>query len=133
MRRVRASRACRVDAQACFYVGRRTDATEVYVVTPGDVERLRHLRYRSESPFEWSPSTDAGGVELAFAILSHVTGRRSPDSVCTQFRAEVVAALPPDGFVIGGDDIRRWLAAECRDAKSWPSVVSRGTGWEGAA
>lgn len=133
MRRMRAGRAGRVGAQGCFYVGRRADAAEVHVVTPGDVGRLRHLGYRSESPFEWSPSTDAGAVELAFAILSHATRRRSPDSVCAQFRAEIIATLPPDGFVIGGDDIRLWLAAERRDANSWPSLISRGRGEEGAA
>jgi len=59
-------------------------------------------------------------MELAFAILCNATARRPPDRVCAQFCAEVIAALPRAGFVVGCDDIALWVEAELRDSNSWP-------------
>jgi hypothetical protein len=105
--------------QARFYVGRRGERSEVYVVTLRDVERLRTPGPCSDAAFEWGGHAERGGAKLAFAILSDMTGRQPPDPVCAQFDDEVVALLPDPGFVLGCDDIALWLAAARRDPGTW--------------
>jgi hypothetical protein len=106
-------------AQERFYVGRRAEAAEVYVVTRHDVERLRPA-----GVFAWGAEVERGGAELALAILRHATGREPPEPVSDQFWVEVVASLPHAGFVLGCDDIALWLAAEQRDSERWRRVKS---------
>ena len=90
-----------------FYVGRRAGRTEVYVVTPCDVEPLRPRVHRSDAAFAWGSDADPGGIELAFAILCRAGRGKPRDRVCTQFHDEVIAALPHAGFVLDGDDVAR--------------------------
>jgi len=91
-----------------YYVGRRPRDTEVYIVTVTEAEPLDHLRYKSTAAFDWGDLT-AGALELAFAILAHITDSRPPDPICQTFWAEVVACLDRAGFVLGDGDIARWL------------------------
>ena len=109
----------RPGAQQRFYVGRRAERAEVYVVTRRDVERLRPPGERRDAGFAWGAELERGGPELALAILRHTTGREPPEPVCDLFWAEVVASLPQAGFVLGCDDIALWLAAEQRDPAIW--------------
>jgi hypothetical protein len=52
-----------------FYVGRRPEGTEVYVVTRRDVVHLRPRPHRGDASFEWGASRVTGRVELAHAVL----------------------------------------------------------------
>lgn len=103
-----ATRARRGRGSERYYVGRRANATEVYIVSGTDVERLEHLGYRSAAPFDWGGSTP-GALELAFALLAHTTESPPPDPICQGFRADVVAGLDRGGFVLGDSDIALWL------------------------
>lgn len=109
----------RLGAQERFYVGRRPEQTEVFVVTLRNVERLRPRAHRRDAAFEWGSAADPSSAELAFAILCHTTRREPPERVCAQFHVDVVASLPHAGFVLGCDDVALWLAAEQRDAETW--------------
>lgn len=113
-------------AQKRFYVGRRAERPEVYVVTSRDVEPLRPRANRGDAAFTWGSDSRHAGAELAFAILSHTTGREPPERVCDQFCTEVVTSLPDAGFVVGGDDIALWLAAEQRYPETWRRAPGRG-------
>jgi hypothetical protein len=113
-------------AQNRFYVGRRAERCEVYIVTPRDVEPLRPPAGRSNAGFAWGFDAQHAGAELAFAILSHTTGREPPERLCDRFRAEVVASLPDAGFVVGCDDIALWLATEQRRPETWRRAPGRG-------
>ena len=110
----------RPGAQQRFYVGRRAEGAEVYVVTRRDVKRLRPAGGRSGAGFAWGAAVERGGAELASAVLRHTTGREPPEPVCDLFWVEVVASLPQAGFVLGCDDVALWLAAEQRDPEIWP-------------
>jgi hypothetical protein len=88
-------------AQDRFYVGRRAEQAEVYVVTRRDVERLPGLEVRSSAESAWGSAAGLRGRELAVAVLRHTTG------------------LPDAGFVIGCDDVALWLAAHERDPQTW--------------
>jgi hypothetical protein len=113
-------------AQERFYVGRRAEGTEVYVVTRRDVERLRPAGERSAAVFAWGADVERGGAELAWAMLRHATGREPPEPVSDKFWVEVVASLPHAGFVLGGDDIALWLAAEQGHPELWRRVKAGG-------
>ncbi|HET6690350.1 MAG TPA: DUF6166 domain-containing protein [Miltoncostaeaceae bacterium] len=113
-------------AQERFYVGRRADRPEVYIVSLCDVEPLRPPTERLDAAFAWGADAQHAGAELAFAILSHATGREPPEPVCEEFCAEVVASLPDAGFVIGCDDVALWLAAERRAPETWRRAPGRG-------
>jgi hypothetical protein len=109
--------------QACsnpperYYVGRRQDRSEVYVVSRTELEPLAHLSYRSDTAFDWGCLTE-GALELAFAILAHTTESRPTDLVCQAFCGEVVACLDPAGFVLSRADIALWLLTAFRDGEA---------------
>jgi hypothetical protein len=109
-----ATRARRGRGSERYYVGRRPHATEVYIVSGTDVERLEHLGYRSAAPFDWGGSTP-GALELAFALLAHTTESPPPEPICQTFRADVVGGLDRAGFVLGDGDIALWLLTAFRD------------------
>ena len=113
-------------AQEHFYVGRRAGRPEVYIVTRRDVEPLRPPTKRGDATFAWGSDARHAGADLAFAILSHATGRQPPERVCDQFCAEVVTSLPDAGFVVGCDDIDLWLAAQHRAPETWRRAPGRG-------
>lgn len=91
-----------------YYVGRRPERTEVYVVGSTELVPLPHLGYQSDADFDWGCITE-GALELAFAILAHSTKSRPPDLVCGAFCNEVVACLDRTGFVLSHGDIALWL------------------------
>jgi Family of unknown function (DUF6166) len=103
-----------------YYVGRRPAQTEVYVVDRAEPERLVHLGYRSDVAFDWGGLTD-GALELAFAMLAHVTQSRPTDPVCRAFCTGVVARLDPAGFVLSHGDIALWLLTAFGDAPAGES------------
>jgi hypothetical protein len=116
----------RSGAQERFYVGRRAERAEVYVVTLRDVDRLRPPSGHGYTAFDWGPAAERRGAELAAFVLGHTTGRRAPEPACAQFDLEVVAALPDAGFVIGCDDVALWLTAAGHDPAKWRHAESRG-------
>jgi hypothetical protein len=97
-----------------FYVGRRPESTEVYVVTRSDVERLPHRAYRSRAAFDWGRQSP-GTLELAFALLAHAAGSGPPHLVCTTFCDEVVARLDGAGFMLSDGDIALWMLTAFRE------------------
>lgn len=97
-----------------FFVGRRPQTTEVYLVRGTKIGPLRHPGYRSDAPFDWGEPT-AGSLELAFAMLAHTTDSRPPDPVCLAFSADVVSRLDRAGFVLPEGDIALWLLTAFRD------------------
>ena len=65
----------RLQRPELYYVGRRSAATEVHIVSRTELEPLHHLNYQSGVPFDWGCWT-AGALELAFAMLAHTTESR---------------------------------------------------------
>lgn len=91
-----------------YYVGRRPEATEVYVVSAAASEPLEHHGYQSSASFDWGAPT-AGALELAYAVLAHITESRPPDPICATFCSDVVASLDRSGFVLGHGEVALWL------------------------
>ena len=91
-----------------YYVGRRPQGTEAFVVSSTRVEPLEHPAYQSSAAFDWGKRTP-GALELAFALLAHSTDSRPPDSICRAFWTDVVACFDRAGFVLGDGDIALWL------------------------
>lgn len=104
----RPARRPRLHRPERYYVGRRPNDTEVYIVSRVELEPLAHLNYQSSAAFDWG-CLSAGALELAFAMLAHTTESRPTDLVCETFRAEVLACLDPAGFVLSRGDIALWL------------------------
>jgi len=96
-----------------FYVGRRSENTEVHVVTRSDVERLPHRAHRSRARFDWGREAP-GTLELAFALLAHAAASDPPDLLCTTFCADVVARLDDAGFMLSAGEIALWLLTAFR-------------------
>ena len=113
-------------AQERFYVGRRAERPEVFIVTLRGVEPLRPPAERGDDAFAWGSDARQAGADLAFAVLSHATGRQPPEWVCDEFCAEVVTSLPDAGFAVGRDDIDLWLAAKRRGPETWRRAPGRG-------
>lgn len=106
-----------------YYVGRRTQKTEVYVVSATAIEPLDHHGYRSAARFDWGAPT-AGALELAYSILVHSTASQPPGPICVTFCTEVVACLDHPGFVLGYGDLALWLLTAFHDGKE-PSSTCR--------
>jgi hypothetical protein len=87
-----------------YYIGRRPEATEVYVVSGTEPQRLAHLCYQGTAAFDWG-CVAPGSLELAFAMLAHTTERPPTDLVCRAFCDDVVARLDHAGFVLIDGDI----------------------------
>ena len=102
-----------------YYVGRRSGAAEVYVVSRGGIEPLEHHGYRGSAPFDWG-APSPGALELAFAMLAHVTESRPPDLICSTFWSEVVACLDRAGFVLCYGDLALWLLTAYYDREPPP-------------
>jgi hypothetical protein len=98
------------------YIGRRPDATEVYVLGKGAPQLLAHPTYQGTAAFDWGGATP-GALELAFAVLAHATERRPTDLVCQAFSADVVARLDHAGFVLTDGDVAIWLMTSFADAE----------------
>jgi hypothetical protein len=109
-----AARLRRANAPERYYVGRRTERTEVHVVSRSELEPLAHLSYRGDAAFDWGRLTE-GALELAFAMLVRSTESRPPGLICRAFCREVVAGLDPAGFVLGHGDIALWLMTAVGD------------------
>jgi hypothetical protein len=92
-----------------YFVGRRPDeAAEVYAVTETDVRRLDR-EWRDGSPsLDWRDQ-DASALQLSRMLLARVTGMPPPRHLAEQFVLTVLADLPDDGFVLGSDEVWRWL------------------------
>lgn len=105
-----------------FYVGRRPDLTEVFVVSATAIECLVHLGYRSAATFDWGRRSEwTGRLELSYALLADLTGRRPPDAVIFSLFHEVIERLPRDGFALSEIDLEMWLALEGRNPLGWAS------------
>lgn len=102
-----------------YYVGRRPQDTEVYVIRSAAIEPLRHHGYRSGVPFDWGAPTP-GALELAYALLLHTTDSRPPDPICVRFWTEVVAHLERPGFVLAHGEIALWLLTAFCDEGELP-------------
>jgi hypothetical protein len=89
-------------------VGRRSEATAVYIVSRSGLEPLAHLSYQSGAAFDWG-FVSAGALELSFALLADTTESRPTELVCRTFCADVVAGLEHPGFVLAAGDIAAWL------------------------
>lgn len=90
------------------YVGRRDDsAGRVDVYGPGGVSALRDASTDRPRPFSWG-AVDGDAVALAHALLADVFGVGATDGLAVTFAADVIAQLPPAGFALGEDDVRRW-------------------------
>jgi hypothetical protein len=111
-----------------YYVGRRPEATEVYVVSAIDLQPLAHLGYRSTAVFDWG-CVAAGALELAFAMLADMTGHRPTGLVCSSFCEDVVAHLDHAGFVLTDGDIAVWLMTAFIDADT--SIIEPHSGRAG--
>lgn len=101
-----------------YYVGRRPEATEVYVVSGTEPRRLAHPCYQGTAAFDWG-CVAPGALELAFAMLTQTTERRPTDLVCRAFCEEVVARLGHAGFVLTDGDIAIWLMTAFFDAETY--------------
>lgn len=103
-----ARRAHRARGPEHYYVGRRSPQTEVYVVSRTAIEPLEHHRYRSGASFDWGVHTP-GALELAYAMLTHITESRPPDTICVTFWTEIVACLDRPGFMLAHGELALWL------------------------
>jgi hypothetical protein len=115
-----------------YYVGRRPESTEVYVVSGTDLDLLAHLKHRDTASFDWG-AAGPGALELAFALLAHVARRRPTELVCTAFCDDVVARLDRAGFVLTDSDIAIWLMTAFSDLATSDQTQSargrRSPGW----
>lgn len=102
-----------------YYVGRRPQETEVYVVSQAAIEPLEHHGYRSSAAFDWGLPSQ-GALELAYAMLTHSADSQPPDPICMMFWTEVVANLDRSGFVLGHGEIALWLLTAFRDGPKRP-------------
>lgn len=107
-----------------YYVGRRPQETEVYVVSHATIEPLDHHYYRSSAPFDWGAESP-GALELAYAMLAHSTDSAPPDPISLAFWAEVVACLDRSGFVLGRGEIALWLLTAFGDGEEHPPKRGR--------
>jgi hypothetical protein len=88
-----------------FFVGRRPyQAAEVYAVTEHGVRRLHRDRPLG---LDWRDHRD--GLELSRVVLARVAGMTPRRDVAEEFALSMLAGLPEDGFVLGSDEIWRWL------------------------
>jgi Family of unknown function (DUF6166) len=102
------TRRQRANAPERYYVGRRPNGTEVYVVSRTELAPLEHLGYQSDAAFDWGRLSE-GALELAVAMLVDSTESRPPALLGRAFCAEVVTRLDRAGFVLSRGDIALWL------------------------
>jgi hypothetical protein len=104
-----------------YFVGRRPDeAAEVYAVTATDVRRLDREWRDGPPSLDWRDQ-DASALRLGGMLLARVTGMTPPRHLAERFVLDVLADLPDDGFVLGSDEVWRWL-----QTVSAPHAVARG-------
>jgi hypothetical protein len=113
-------------AATAYYVGRRSEATEVYIVSSTGFEPLSHPSYQSSAAFDWGFAS-AGALELSFA--ADTTESRPTELVCRTFCAEVVARLEDAGFVLTAGDIAAWLMGTFSYADSPGRGARAGLSW----
>jgi hypothetical protein len=111
-----------------YYVGRRAEATEVYIVSRTGLEPLSHLSYQSSAVFDWG-SVSTGALELSRAMLADTAESRPTELVCRTFCAEVVALLDHPGFVLAAGDIAVWLMGAFSYADSPGRIARTGLRW----
>jgi hypothetical protein len=111
-----------------YYVGRRSEATELYIVSRTGFEPLSHPSYQSSAAFDWGFAS-AGALELSFALLADTTESRPTELVCRAFCAEVVARLEDAGFVLAAGDIAVWLMGAFSYADSLGRRARVGLRW----
>jgi len=111
-----------------YYVGRRSEATELYIVSRTGFEPLSHPSYQSSAAFDWGFAS-AGALELSFALLADTTESRPTELVCRAFCAEVVARLEDAGFVLTAGDIAVWLMGAFSYADSPGRSARAGLRW----
>jgi hypothetical protein len=101
------------------YVGRRTpeEGCQVEKVTDAGAEPLDlrfDLRRHSPSGAEWGYG-GSGPAQLALAIICDVTqDDRLSSRYYQQFKREVVARLPKDGFSLTAEEIRAWIVEKTK-------------------
>jgi hypothetical protein len=94
----------------CFFVGRRVEqGPEVYVVTDGEVQRMRAGSHRAPLALDWH-AEDARSLELSRRLLTIVAGSEPARELAEEFAREILAILPEDGFVLEAWWVRGWLA-----------------------
>jgi hypothetical protein len=92
-----------------YFVGRRADqAPEVYVVTDGDVQRIRAGSRRIPLALDWH-AEDARSIELSRSVLTMVAGTEPARELAEEFARSVLAVLPEAGFVLEAWWVRGWL------------------------
>jgi hypothetical protein len=94
--------------QHSYFVGRRKSEAEVYEVTVTNVERLRSTRGARVSNLDWHGS-EAARMELSQLLISRVTAKRPSRDLKARFAVYVLRRLPAAGFVLGSDDVLRWI------------------------
>jgi hypothetical protein len=92
-----------------YFVGRRPDeAAEVYAVTENDVRRLDREWFDGPPSLDWR-GHDARVLQLSRVLLARVTGITPPRELAERFALSILADVPDDGFVLGSDEVWRWL------------------------
>jgi uncharacterized protein (DUF2249 family) len=95
-----------------IYQGQRDKTTpvgnEVQVTVDGEpLDKRTDLLSASPSEFEWGYG-GSGPAQLAIAILAHVYGDEFACEWYQQFKTEVIAALPEQGWTLTTEDLDEW-------------------------
>jgi len=92
------------------YRGLRKNGRPAVIVDTGERFRmLRHRVLRSPSGMEWGYG-GSGPADLALSILADCTGNLAyAERFHQQFKFDVVARLPQDGFSLSEDEVRAWV------------------------
>lgn len=110
------------------YRGKRVwGEAQVYVDTDGEVNTLRHVVHHSPTGFEWGYA-GSGPAELARCILLDALhypkcgecqgagcwycdgGYDLPPVMYQQFKFDIVARWPQDGWELEREEVLRWVA-----------------------
>lgn len=96
------------------YRGRRDPVApvgeEVEVTVDGEpLDKRYDLLSASPSGFEWAYG-GSGPAQLAIALLAHATDEKLACRYYQQFKEEIVAELPEDGWRLTSDDIETWVS-----------------------
>lgn len=90
------------------YVGLRRPEPEVLVETPSGTYPLVHIVHHSPTGFEWGYG-GSGPADLARSILADAAGMDVADALYQDFKWDVVARLPRDGWRMSEVAVREWL------------------------
>jgi len=102
------------ETEVTVYRGWRDPAAPVgeectVTVDRGDLDKRYDLLSASPSGFEWGYG-GSGPAQLAIALLAHASDEETACRYYQQFKQEVVAELPKDGWRLTNNDIETWLS-----------------------